>query len=94
MAKISRYLSLKLKLKVNREKSQVVKIEELEYLGFTFRGIRIFVSDRALKDFKHRLRGLTGAQLGRLDGGANSTIKPILARVDELLWHFPALHPN
>jgi RNA-directed DNA polymerase len=64
MAKINRYLSLKLKLKVNSEKSQVVKIEELEYLGFTFRGIRIFVSDRALKDFKHRLRGLTSRSWG------------------------------
>ncbi|MGV0026200.1 hypothetical protein [Phormidesmis priestleyi] len=39
MAKISRYLTQKLKLKVNREKSRVVKIEDLNYLGFTFRGI-------------------------------------------------------
>lgn len=92
MAKISRYLTQKLKLKVNREKSRVVKIEALEYLGFTFRGIRIFVSDRAMQDFKHRLRGLTRAQLGSLDGTATVAIKPILARVDELLWHFPALH--
>jgi len=39
MAKTSRYLTQTLKLKVNREKSRVVKIEYLEYLGFTFRGI-------------------------------------------------------
>jgi len=64
MAKISRYLSQKLKLKVNRDKSRVVKIEELEFLGFTFRGIRIFVSDRAMQDFKHRLRGLTSRSWG------------------------------
>ncbi len=64
MANISRYLSQTLRLKVNREKSKVVKIEELEYLGFTFRGIRIFVSDRAMKDFKHRLRGLTSRSWG------------------------------
>jgi RNA-directed DNA polymerase len=64
MAKISRYLSQKLKLKVNREKSRVVKIEELNYLGFTFRGIRIFVSAPAMKDFKHRLRGLTSRSWG------------------------------
>jgi RNA-directed DNA polymerase len=44
MAKISRYLTQVLKLKVNREKSRVVKIEDLEYLGFTFRGIRILAS--------------------------------------------------
>lgn len=64
MAKNSHYLTQKLKLKVNREKSQVVKIEELEYLGFTFRGIRIFVSSQALKDFKDRLRGLTSRSWG------------------------------
>lgn len=64
MAKISHYLTQKLKLKVNREKSQVVKIEELEYLGFTFRGIRIFVSNQALKDFKDRLRGFTSRSWG------------------------------
>jgi RNA-directed DNA polymerase len=64
MAKISRYLSQKLKLKVNREKSPVVKIEELNYLGLTFRGSRIFVSDPAMKDFKHRLRGLTSRSWG------------------------------
>ena len=56
MAKIRRYLTQKLKLNVNREKSRVVKIEDLNYLGFTFRGIRIFVSQRVLQDFKHRLR--------------------------------------
>jgi RNA-directed DNA polymerase len=64
MAKISHYLTQKLKLKVNREKSQVVRIEKLEYLGFTFRGIRIFVSSQALKDFKDRLRGLTSRSWG------------------------------
>jgi RNA-directed DNA polymerase len=64
MANISRYLTQMLKLKVNREKSRVVKIEDLNYLGFTFRGIRIFASDQALQDFKHRLRGLTSRSWG------------------------------
>ena len=64
MAKTSRYLTRTLKLKVNREKSRVVKVEELEYLGFTFRGIRIFVSNQAMRDFKHRLRGLTSRSWG------------------------------
>ena len=64
MAKISRYLTQTLKLKVNREKSRVVKIEDLNYLGFTFRGIRIFVSQQVLHDLKHRLRGLTSRSWG------------------------------
>lgn len=64
MVKMSHYLTQKLKLKVNREKSRMVKIEDLEYLGFTFRGIRIFASHQALKDFKHRLKGLTSRRWG------------------------------
>jgi RNA-directed DNA polymerase len=64
MANISRYLTQTLKLEVNREKSQVVKIEDLEYLGFTFRGIRIFASHQSLADFKHRLKGLTSRSWG------------------------------
>lgn len=64
MAKISRYLTQTLKLKVNREKSRVVNIEKLKFLGFTFRGIRIFATSQALDDFKHRLKGLTSRSWG------------------------------
>ncbi|ASC69926.1 group II intron reverse transcriptase-maturase [Halomicronema hongdechloris C2206] len=59
MASVSRYLTQKLKLKVNRQKSQVVNVHDLEYLGFQFRGIRVYWSDQAFADFKHRLKGLT-----------------------------------
>ncbi|EKU96243.1 Retron-type reverse transcriptase [Leptolyngbya sp. PCC 7375] len=59
MANVSRYLTQKLRLKVNRQKSQVVNIHALEYLGFQFRGIRVYWSDKAFADFKHRLKGLT-----------------------------------
>lgn len=57
MAKTSRYLTQTLKLKVNREKSRVVKVEDLEYLGFTFRGIRIFASRQALETSNTDSRG-------------------------------------
>jgi RNA-directed DNA polymerase len=40
MVKISRYLTQTLKLKVNRENSRVVKIEALNSLSFTFRGMQ------------------------------------------------------
>ena len=59
MASISHYLVTKLKLTVNQAKSRVVMVKDREYLGFTFRGIRIFVSNQAMNDFKHRLRGFT-----------------------------------
>ena len=64
MAKISRYLTQKLKLKVNRQKSQVVNVHALEYLGFQFRGIRVYWSEKAFADFKHRLKGLTSRSWG------------------------------
>ncbi len=59
MASVTRYLTQVLRLKVNEQKSRVCRIEGLEYLGFTFQGIRIVWSERAFQDFKHRLRGLT-----------------------------------
>jgi RNA-directed DNA polymerase len=64
MANISQYLSQKLKLKVNRQKSRVVRTDKLEFLGFTFRGIRIWWSDQVYRDFMHRLRGLTSRSWG------------------------------
>ena len=56
---MTRYLTKVLRLKVNPLKSRVCRIERLEYLGFTFQGIRVVWTDRAFQDFKHRLRGLT-----------------------------------
>jgi RNA-directed DNA polymerase len=64
MAKMSQYLSRTLKLTVNRQKSQVGKVHALEYLGFQFKGIRVYWSDQAVADFKHRLRGLTARSWG------------------------------
>jgi len=64
MANVSRYLTQKLRLKVNRQKSQVVNVHALEYLGFQFRGIRVYWSDKAFADFKHRLKGLTARSWG------------------------------
>ncbi len=59
MSSVTRYLTQELRLKVNPLKSQVRRIEDLEYLSFTFEGIRIIWSERAFQDFKHRVRGLT-----------------------------------
>ena len=64
MASMTRYLMTKLKLKVNAKKSQVVKTDALEYLGFTFQGIRVYWSEKSFEDFKHRLRQLTSRKSG------------------------------
>ncbi len=64
MAKMSHYLTHKLKLTVNRGKSRVVRISQLEFLGFRFGGLRIHCTDQVLRDFKQRLRGLTSRSWG------------------------------
>jgi len=64
MAWVSRFLTTKLKLVVNKEKSCVVKTNDLHFLGFAFRGKKICWSDQALKDFKHRIRHLTKRSWG------------------------------
>jgi RNA-directed DNA polymerase len=64
MANVSRYLTVKLKLKVNLAKSRVIRISQLEYLGFRFQGLRIHCTNQVLRDFKYRLRRLTSRRWG------------------------------
>ncbi|MBI5675781.1 MAG: group II intron reverse transcriptase/maturase [Nitrospirae bacterium] len=64
MDSISRYLEKKLKVKVNRDKSRVVKAEESSFLGFTFTRKRLTVSEKSLARFKSELRRFTGRSWG------------------------------
>ena len=64
MAWVSRFLTTKLKLVVNKAKSRVVKTNDLHFLGFTFWGKKIRWSDQALKNFKYRIRRLTKRSWG------------------------------
>ena len=64
MESISRFLEKVLKVKVNRDKSRVVKSEESSFLGFTFTGKRLTVSEKSLTRFKTELRHLTGRSWG------------------------------
>ena len=57
---IKRFLQKKLKLKVNETKSRIAKTDDTEYLGFTFKGTRIYWSGKAFKEFKRRIKRLTG----------------------------------
>jgi RNA-directed DNA polymerase len=63
MAGITRYLG-KLKVKVNTDKSNVVRVQDCSFLGFTFKGKKPTVTAKALMGFKHRLRRLTGRSWG------------------------------
>ena len=64
MASISVFLEKKLKVKVNRDKSRVMKADESSFLGFTFTRKRLTVSEKAFTRFKSELRRLTGRSWG------------------------------
>jgi RNA-directed DNA polymerase len=64
MRSITRYLETTLKLKVNPAKSKVAPMSECSFLGFTMRGTKIRWADKALANFKHRVRELTGRSWG------------------------------
>jgi RNA-directed DNA polymerase len=63
-AGITRYLTARLKLVVNEEKSRVAKISECVYLGFTLRGSKLRWSEQAFMDFRHRVRKFTDRSWG------------------------------
>lgn len=64
MASISRYLTRRLKLTVNQEKSKVASTNEITFLGFIFKGTSVRWSDKAFAEFKRRVRKLTGRSWG------------------------------
>ena len=63
-ASLTTYLGRQLKLPVNEKKSQVAKIDQCAFLGFTFKRGKLRWSDAAFADFKHRTRELTGRSWG------------------------------
>jgi RNA-directed DNA polymerase len=60
MPSVQKFLERKLKLKVNQDKSQVARTDQTNFLGFTFRGNKIRWSDKAFREFKRRVKELTG----------------------------------
>ena len=58
MQSVQRFLERKLKLQVNREKSQVRKTDQTQFLGFIFKGTKIRWSDDAFREFKRRVKRL------------------------------------
>ena len=64
MESITRFLERKLKLKVNRQKSQVVSARQVAFLGFVFRRGKIRWSDESFEGFKAKVRRLTSRTWG------------------------------
>ena len=61
---VARFLQRKLKLVVNAKKSRVGPTGQSSFLGFTFKGTGIRWTDKALAEFKRRVRLLTGRSWG------------------------------
>ncbi len=61
---ISYYLETRLKLKVNTEKSQVVKVSRSKFLGFTFTRGNIQWHTKTVHKFKQKIRELTNRNWG------------------------------
>jgi RNA-directed DNA polymerase len=60
MGSLTRFLESRLKLRINQEKSRVVPTNQATFLGFTFRGTKICWSEKAFREFKRRVKELTG----------------------------------
>jgi RNA-directed DNA polymerase len=59
-AGIQRFLERNLKLTINEDKSQVAPTDHIDFLGFTFKGTKIRWSEKAFREFKRRVKKLTG----------------------------------
>jgi RNA-directed DNA polymerase len=64
MQSITRFLTKKLKLAVNADKSKVAEISQCKFLGFVFVGKQIRWSEPAFREFKRRVREITGRSWG------------------------------
>jgi RNA-directed DNA polymerase len=82
MASLSRFLTKRLKLKVNESKSAVDRPQNRSFLGFSFTGGRSAkrrkIAPKALARFKARVKGLTRRNQGRSLGQVINTLSAYL----------------
>ena len=64
MHSLTRFIETRLKLRVNREKSEVRSISQTRYLGFRVRGRQIWWSEASVEAFKAEIRRLTNRSWG------------------------------
>jgi len=64
MASISLFLEKRLKVKVNKDKSRVLRAQDSCFLGFTFPRMKLTTTEKAIHGFKTRLRRFTGRSWG------------------------------
>ena len=91
MESITRFITQKLKLKVNEAKSAVARPQERKFLGFSFTAgpeIKRTIAPKALERFKRRIREITRQGQGRQhrdDNGGTGPVYAGLARLFRLL---------
>ena len=80
MASVSRFLTNRLKLKVNEAKSAVARPEERKFLGFSIAndGSERRIAPNALAKFKARIRAITRRTRGRSLPQVVEELKPYL----------------
>lgn len=65
MASVVKFLEAKLKLRVNREKSAVARVEERKFLGYQLlRDGQLGIASKSLQRAKDRIRGITARNRG------------------------------
>lgn len=68
MESVKQFITRKLKLKVNEEKSAVAKPQERKFLGFSFTGgekLKRKIAPKAIEQFKEKIREITRQAKGR-----------------------------
>lgn len=60
MQSVQKFLERSLKLSINQDKSSVARTDDTDFLSFTFRGGSIRWSEKAFREFKRRVKLLTG----------------------------------
>jgi len=64
LSSITRFLGKRLKLQVNKTKSQVVSVDQCKFLGFSFKRNKIVCHSASLGKFKREVKRLTGRSWG------------------------------
>jgi RNA-directed DNA polymerase len=79
MESVTRFITQKLKLKVNEAKSAVARPQERKFLGFSFTAgpeVKRIIAPKALDRFKQRIREITrrakGISMKTTNGGVSS----------------------
>ena len=78
MEKVSQFIEKKLKLKVNQEKSQVAKSDEVKFLGFTVVNGTIAIAHKALQTAMDKVKTLTPR-------GTHKTLETTLDEINQ--WY-------